>query len=190
MADIKLAHIPYRGSGPAQADLVGGHVAMAIQTIPPAIAQIRSGLVRAIAVTGATRSPIFPDLPTVAESGLPGYEAVIHYGIVAPAGTPRTIVERLNADLRAALTSADGEALKRAGISAVGIANNVHYGEAVITASIARLDQLGIRHVGAGANLAAARAPAILERDGIRFGFLQRSSVYWPTNHEARKDAA
>ena len=83
-----------------------------------------------------------------------------------------------------------GEALKRAGISAVGIANNVHYGEAAITASIARLDQLGILHVGGGANLAAARAPAILERNGLRFGFLQRSSVYWPTNHEARKDAA
>src|SRR5205085_11752691 len=76
------------------------------------------------------------------------------------------------------------------GISAVGIANTVHSGEAAITASIARLDQLGIRHVGAGANLAAARAPAIVERSGKRFGFLQGSSVYWPTNHEARKDAA
>jgi hypothetical protein len=83
-----------------------------------------------------------------------------------------------------------GDALKHAGIYAVGIGNNVHFGEAAITASIARLDQLGIAHVGAGANLAAARAPAILERNGVRFGFLQRSSVYWPTNHEARKDAA
>ena len=83
-----------------------------------------------------------------------------------------------------------GEALKRAGIHAVGIANNVHYGEAAILASIARLDELGILHTGAGANLAAACAPVILERDGLRFGFLQRSSVYWPTNHEARKDAA
>jgi poly-gamma-glutamate synthesis protein (capsule biosynthesis protein) len=82
-----------------------------------------------------------------------------------------------------------GEALKRAGIHAVGIANNVHYGEAAITASIARLDELRILHAGAGTNLAAARAPAILERNGIRFGFLQRSSVYWPTNHEARNDA-
>ena len=82
-----------------------------------------------------------------------------------------------------------GEALKRAGIQAVGIANNVHYGEAAILASIVRLDELGILHTGAGANLAAACAPAILERNGLRFGFLQRSSVYWPTNHEARKDA-
>ena len=83
-----------------------------------------------------------------------------------------------------------GEALRLAGIHAVGIANNVHYGEANIKASIARLDALGILHAGAGADLAAAHAPVVLERDGVRFGFLQRSSVYWPTNHEARKDAA
>jgi poly-gamma-glutamate capsule biosynthesis protein CapA/YwtB (metallophosphatase superfamily) len=83
-----------------------------------------------------------------------------------------------------------GAALKRAGIHAVGIANNVHYGEAAILSSIARLDQFGIAHTGAGANLAAARAPVILDRGGVRFGFLQRSSVYWPTNHEARKGSA
>jgi len=83
-----------------------------------------------------------------------------------------------------------GEALKLAGIHAVGIANNVHFGQANIMASIARLDELGILHVGAGANLAAASAPVVLERDGVRFGFLQRSSVYWPTNHEAREDGA
>jgi poly-gamma-glutamate synthesis protein (capsule biosynthesis protein) len=83
-----------------------------------------------------------------------------------------------------------GEALRRGGIQAVGIANNVHYGDAHIAASIARLDALGIPHAGAGPNLAAARAPVILERAGMRFGFLQRSSVYWPTNHEARDDAA
>jgi len=83
-----------------------------------------------------------------------------------------------------------GEALKLAGIDAVGVANNVHYGDTNITASLAHLDELGIAHAGAGANLAAARAPVVLERGGVRFGFLQRSSVYWPTNHEARKDAA
>ena len=107
MAGIKLTHVPYRGSGAVQGDLVGGHVAMAIQTVPPVIAQIRSGHVRAIAVTGAARSPIFLDLPTVAEAGVPGYEAVIHYGMVAPAGTPRPIVARLNAELRAALNTDD-----------------------------------------------------------------------------------
>jgi poly-gamma-glutamate synthesis protein (capsule biosynthesis protein) len=78
-----------------------------------------------------------------------------------------------------------GEALQTAGIATVGLANNVNYGAAAIFGSIARLDRLGIRHAGAGADLASARAPAIVERGGLRVGFLQRSSVYWPTNHEA-----
>jgi poly-gamma-glutamate capsule biosynthesis protein CapA/YwtB (metallophosphatase superfamily) len=79
----------------------------------------------------------------------------------------------------------DGEALCCAGIGAVGIANNVNYGDAAITSSISRLDALGIPHTGAGANATLARAPVIVTRNGIRYGFLQRSSVYWPTNHEA-----
>jgi poly-gamma-glutamate synthesis protein (capsule biosynthesis protein) len=82
-----------------------------------------------------------------------------------------------------------GEALQSAGIHAVGLANNVNYGGAAIMASIDRLDELGIAHTGAGANRALAHAPAILSRDGVRFGFLQRSSVYWPTNHEAGEDS-
>jgi poly-gamma-glutamate synthesis protein (capsule biosynthesis protein) len=71
------------------------------------------------------------------------------------------------------------------GIAAVGLANNVNYGNAAILGSIARLDRLGIAHTGAGADLGAARAPAIVERGRLRVGFVQRSSVYWPTNHEA-----
>ncbi|HXA23904.1 MAG TPA: CapA family protein [Acetobacteraceae bacterium] len=78
-----------------------------------------------------------------------------------------------------------GEALRHAGIAAVGIANNVNYGDAAITASIDRLDELGIAHTGAGANVATARAPIVVERSGLRYGFVQRSSVYWPINHEA-----
>ena len=78
-----------------------------------------------------------------------------------------------------------GEALRLGGVAAVGLANNVNYGSAAILGSIARLDRLGIAHSGAGANLAAARAPAIVTRGGLRVGFLQRSSVYWPTDHEA-----
>jgi poly-gamma-glutamate synthesis protein (capsule biosynthesis protein) len=77
------------------------------------------------------------------------------------------------------------DALRHAAIGAVGIANNVNYGEPAILSSVARLDAAGIPHTGAGATLAAATEPAIVERNGIRFGFLQRSSVYWPTNHEA-----
>jgi poly-gamma-glutamate capsule biosynthesis protein CapA/YwtB (metallophosphatase superfamily) len=82
-----------------------------------------------------------------------------------------------------------GEALKLAGLHAVGIANNVNYGAGNIAASIARLDQIGVLHTGAGPDLAAARAPAVVARNGLKVGFLQRSSVYWPTDHEARADA-
>jgi len=83
-----------------------------------------------------------------------------------------------------------GEALRSTGIHAVGLANNVNYGEAAIMGSIARLDELEIAHCGAGANRALARAPVILARNEMRFGILQRSSVYWPTNHEASEEAA
>jgi poly-gamma-glutamate synthesis protein (capsule biosynthesis protein) len=82
-----------------------------------------------------------------------------------------------------------GEALRLGGIHAVGIANNVNYGTANVAASIARLDQIGVLHTGAGPNLAAARTPAIVDRNGLRVGVLQRSSVYWPTDHEAHDDS-
>jgi tripartite-type tricarboxylate transporter receptor subunit TctC len=107
MADIKLTHIPYRGTGAMQGDLAGGHVDMSITTFPSVFGQLRSGGLRPIAVTGETRSPIYPDLPTIAEAGVPGYAAVIHYGMVAPAGISRALAERLNAELRAALGSED-----------------------------------------------------------------------------------
>ena len=86
--------------------------------------------------------------------------------------------------------AAAAEALKIAGIQAVGIANNVNYGEAAITASVKRLDEIGVPHTGAGANRDAARAPVILDKGGVKIGFLQRTSVYWPTNHEATKGSA
>jgi poly-gamma-glutamate capsule biosynthesis protein CapA/YwtB (metallophosphatase superfamily) len=82
-----------------------------------------------------------------------------------------------------------GAVLTGSGIAAVGIANNVNYGEAAINASIAALDRFGIPHTGAGANRTAARRPALVTRGDLRFGFLQRSSVYWPTNHEAAENA-
>jgi tripartite-type tricarboxylate transporter receptor subunit TctC len=107
MAGIKLTHIPYKGSAPALTDLVGGHVAIYFSSLPPAVALVKEGKVRALAVTGAKRSPILPDVPTVAEAALPGYEAVLHYGIVAPAGTPRAIIEKLSTALRAAVMSDD-----------------------------------------------------------------------------------
>jgi tripartite-type tricarboxylate transporter receptor subunit TctC len=105
MAGLELTHIPYRGTGPALNDLVGGHVPLYFSSLPPAVGLVKEGKVRALALTSARRSATFPELPTVAESGLAGYEAALRYGIIAPAGTPRPVVDKLNAALRAALSS-------------------------------------------------------------------------------------
>jgi tripartite-type tricarboxylate transporter receptor subunit TctC len=108
MAGIKISHVPYKGSAPALNDLVGGHVTMIFSTAASAAGLVKDGSkVRALAVTGGKRSALFPELPTVAEAALPGYEAVLHYGIVAPAGTPRPVVEKLNAALNGALATED-----------------------------------------------------------------------------------
>ena len=106
-AGIKLIHIPYKGTGPALTDLIGGHIPMAFAPIPASHAQAAGGTVRMLGVTSLKRSSLLPDVPTIAESGLPGYEAVLRYGLVAPAGTPRAIIERLNHELNVALASAD-----------------------------------------------------------------------------------
>jgi tripartite-type tricarboxylate transporter receptor subunit TctC len=103
MAGIKLTHIAYRGSGPALADLLGGHVQLYFSSLPPAVGIASEGKVRALAVTGPQRSRVLPNLPTVTEAGLPGYEAVLHYGIAAPSGTPAPIISRLNGAMREAL---------------------------------------------------------------------------------------
>ena len=103
MAGVKINHVPYRGSGPALNDLLGGHVTMMFATLPSAIGIVKGGKVRALAVSSAKRSAVFPELPTIAETGLTGYAAELHYGLVAPAGTPRPIIDRLNAALRSAL---------------------------------------------------------------------------------------
>jgi tripartite-type tricarboxylate transporter receptor subunit TctC len=105
MTGIKLVHVPYRGSGPAMNDLLGGHIPLSFTPVPAARGNVEGGKLRALAVTGLKRSALMPELPTVAESGLPGYEVALRYGLIAPAGTPRPIIERLNKELRAALDS-------------------------------------------------------------------------------------
>jgi tripartite-type tricarboxylate transporter receptor subunit TctC len=99
-ADINVAIIPYKGTAPVMNDLLGGHVPIAFGVLPPALGNLQAGKMRAIAVTSKKRFSLLPDVPTFDESGLPGFEAVLHYGLLAPAGTPKEIVDRLGAELR------------------------------------------------------------------------------------------
>ena len=99
--------VTYKGTGPLTNDLVGGHVMLAFNTLPPAIGNIQSGALRAIAVGSPSRMAAIPDVPTTAESGLPGLEIVQYYGLVAPVATPQPIIERLNRELRKIVTSED-----------------------------------------------------------------------------------
>ena len=101
-AGVKLSHIPYKGTNPALTDVAGGQVQMMFSVIPPALALVKSGKLRAIAVTGAKRLPSLPDVPTVAESGVPalaGFESTLTYGILAPRGTPDAFVKELSAQM-------------------------------------------------------------------------------------------
>jgi tripartite-type tricarboxylate transporter receptor subunit TctC len=111
LAGIKLVHVPYKGSGPVLNDLVGGHIPMSFTPIPAVHGHFQGGTLKPLAVTGTTRSSLLPEVPTLVEAGLPGYEAVLHYGLLAPSGTPRPIIDKLNSALRQALASP--EVLKR-----------------------------------------------------------------------------
>src|SRR4029434_2029972 len=92
MAGVKMTHVPYKGSAPALQDLLGGQVQLMFDNLPPSLPQIKAGKLRALAVTSLTRAPALPDVPTIAESGLPGFEASSWFGILAPAGTPQPII--------------------------------------------------------------------------------------------------
>jgi tripartite-type tricarboxylate transporter receptor subunit TctC len=104
-AGIVLVHIPYKGTGPALVDLIGGHIPMAFAPIPATHANVSGGQLRALAVTSLARTSLLPEVPTIAESGLQDFDASLVYGLIAPAGTPRPIIDRLNKELRAALAS-------------------------------------------------------------------------------------
>jgi tripartite-type tricarboxylate transporter receptor subunit TctC len=96
LTKVDILHIPYKGSAPAMTDLLGGQVMMMFDNIPSALPQIRAGKLRALAVTGAKRDPLLPDVPTVAEAGVPGYESGVWFGLAVAAGTPKDEVARLN----------------------------------------------------------------------------------------------
>jgi tripartite-type tricarboxylate transporter receptor subunit TctC len=109
-AGIDFTIVTYKGTGPLTNDLLGGHIPIAFNVLAPAMGNLQAGTLRAIATAGPTRLSLLPDLPTISESGLPGFEAVLHYGLMAPAGTPPAVIARLNAALRATLESPDVKA--------------------------------------------------------------------------------
>lgn len=99
MAGVDMQHVPYKGGALAMVDLLGGQISMTFGDIPTALPHIRSGKLRSIAVTGATRSPLLPEVPTIAEQGLPGFDVTAWFGVFTTAGTPRPVVDRLNAEI-------------------------------------------------------------------------------------------
>jgi tripartite-type tricarboxylate transporter receptor subunit TctC len=105
MAGIKLTHVPYKGSAPAITDVMAGHVQLMFDTVMSALPHVQAGKLRALAVSSAERAPVAPDVPTIAEAALPGYEAIAWNGLFAPAGTPRAIIDQLNAEVVKALQS-------------------------------------------------------------------------------------
>jgi tripartite-type tricarboxylate transporter receptor subunit TctC len=113
MAGTQITVVTYKGTGPLTNDLLGGHVQIGFNTIPASVSNIASGALHGIAVAATQRSSALPNVPTAAESGLPGFDAVQYYGLAAPAGTPRPIIERLNKELRAILATDDMKKLLR-----------------------------------------------------------------------------
>ncbi|MEA2933441.1 MAG: putative tricarboxylic transport rane protein [Variibacter sp.] len=107
MAGVNLNHVPYRGAGPMLNDLIAGHIKVGFDNLPSAVGHVRAGSVKALAVTTRERFPSLPDVPTMAESGVPGYEVSAWFGLLAPAKTPRPIVEKLQTEIAAVLAAPD-----------------------------------------------------------------------------------
>ena len=121
MAGVQITHVPYKGSAPALQDLVGGQVQLMFDNLPSALALIKGGRLKALAVTSKERAPALPDVPTMAESGLPGFEASSWFGLLAPAGTPQPVVAKLNAEIAKWLASPEAkEKLLAQGANAAG----------------------------------------------------------------------
>ncbi|PLP96284.1 tripartite tricarboxylate transporter substrate binding protein [Cupriavidus pauculus] len=121
MTSSKMTHVPYKGSGPAVAAMLGGEIDVLFDNLPNVITQIRAGKLKPVAVTGQQRSALLPDVPTVAESGVPGYEVNVWFGIQAPAGTPKEIVQRLNQEIAKSLAEPDVvKRFREQGVEVVG----------------------------------------------------------------------
>jgi len=121
LTGVQMTHVPYKGSAPALTDLMGGQVQLMFDNLPSSLALIKGGKLRAIAVTSLNRAPALPDVPTVAESGVPGFEASSWFGILAPAGTPHDVVTKINGDVTKWLASPEAkEKLLAQGANAAG----------------------------------------------------------------------
>lgn len=146
----QLLHVPYKGSGPAMADLIAGHVQMSFSTVLESSAHVKAGKVRAVALTGASRSTALPDVPTLAESALPGFNSISWIGLLAPAGTPEALVEKISADVRELMA---GEELRRRYVEqgAVPAANTPAQFRALIDADRKRYAEI-IRDKGISAD--------------------------------------
>jgi tripartite-type tricarboxylate transporter receptor subunit TctC len=121
MTGVEMTHVPYKGSSPALTDLMGGQVQIMFDNLPSSLALIKSGKLRAIAVTSLTRAPALPDVPTLSESGLPGFQASSWFGVLAPAGTPAPVVAKINDEVNKWLQSSDSrEKLLAQGAEAAG----------------------------------------------------------------------
>ena len=121
MANVKMTHVPYKGSGPALVDLIAGQVDLVINDMSSLLNFVNAGKLRAVAVTSAARNPALPNVPTVAESGLPGYEAEAWYGVIAPIKTPAPITAKLQEEIVKAIRTTDlKERLHAQGLDAVG----------------------------------------------------------------------
>jgi tripartite-type tricarboxylate transporter receptor subunit TctC len=121
MAGVKMVHVPYKGAAPALADLLGGQVQVMFSTMPPALPHVTAGRLRALAVASLRRSPAAPELPTLDETALPGFEATTWHGVMVPAGTPSAIVAKLHDDIVAVLRTPEiAERLSSQGAEAIG----------------------------------------------------------------------
>ena len=192
MAGVDMTHVPYKGSAPAITDLIGGQVQVMFDNLPSSLQQIKAGKLRAIAVTSAQRAPALPDVPTIAESGLPGFEATSWFGIVAPTGTPPTIIARINADVNQWLQSPEAKDK----LLAQGACRRR------LSGAIRRLRSRRDREVGAGCQGLGRQgrltvrnpepvAPASVYNDGITLNaHAARSSMALSANESACRRAA
>lgn len=146
MAGVDINHVPYKGGGPAMSDLVGGHIPILFDVLTGAASHIRAGSVRALAITTDKRSPSFPELPTMAEAGLPGYETYTWNGIFGPAGMPRPVVDLLSRELQAVVAEPDVQA-KLKDLSATPVGSTPEALAALVKSDLDKLGAL-IKSIG------------------------------------------